>query len=221
LGCEKEKIKVHRMGIHVESFRFREREIKRDGRINILTIGRLVEKKGHEYAIRAMAKVIKRFPRVRYLIAGGGPLMKPLKDQSKNLGIDRQVRFYGECNQDEVVKLYELAHIFLLPSVTSSQGDQEGIPMVLMEAQAVGLPIVSTCHSGIPEGIRNGESGFLVSEKNVDAIADRIYYLIEHPRKCGRMGREGRRWIENEFDQKKLDSRLIQFYECLLKVNTP
>lgn len=219
LVCQREKIRVFRMGISMELFRFREREIGRDGPVRILSVGRLVEKKGHWYAIQALARVMKRYPRIEYLVAGDGPLMKPLKELVSSLEIGSRVQFYGECDQQEVLGLYDRSHIFLLPSVTSARGDREGIPVVLMEAQAAGLPVIATRHSGIPEGVRDGESAFLVPERDSDAIADRISYLLNHPGIWGKMGRAGRRLIEEDFNVEKLNVELKYLFEELLERN--
>lgn len=217
LGCEREKIRVHRMGIQLELFRFQQRKVNRNDHVNILSVGRLVEKKGHLYAIQAMARVFKRYSRVDYLIAGDGPLKNVLQDRARKLGISDRVQFLGGCDRDEMIRLYERSHIFILPSVTSSGGDQEGIPVVLLEAQAAGMPVVTTRHSGIPEGVISGESAFLIPEKDITAITERICFLIENPGEWGKMGRCGRHLIESEFNQKKLNTELKHLFEELLK----
>ncbi|OQX53652.1 MAG: colanic acid biosynthesis glycosyltransferase WcaL, partial [Candidatus Cloacimonas sp. 4484_209] len=181
LGCDEKKIVVHRMGINLEKFEFSERGKQTGEPIKILTIGRLVEKKGHRYAIEAVSKIVKKHKNIEYIIAGDGPLRQGLESLVRKLEIEKYVKFLGVVNQDELLKLYQYVHIFILPSMTARNGDQEGIPVVLMEAQATGLPVISTFHSGIPEGVLDGKSGFLVPEKDVDALADRLEYLIEHP----------------------------------------
>jgi len=217
LGCDEKKIIVHRMGIDLKKFKFSER-IKQPGEpIKILTIGRLVEKKGHEYAIRAIAKVVKKYRNIEYLIAGDGPLRNKLEGLVQELGIEKHVKFLGAIEQNEVLKLYQQAHIFVLPSITASNGDQEGIPVVLMEAQATGLPVISTYHTGIPEVIVEGKSGFLVPEKDVDALAERLEYLIEHPEIWPEMGRYGRKFVEEKYDIKKLNQKLVEIYQKLIE----
>ncbi|MBA7689291.1 GDP-mannose-dependent alpha-(1-6)-phosphatidylinositol monomannoside mannosyltransferase [subsurface metagenome] len=135
----------------------------------------------------------------------------------KSSKIKNYVKILGAVEQDEILKLYQQAHIFVLPSVTASNGDQEGIPVVLMEAQAVGLPIISTYHSGIPEVIMDGKSGFLVPEKDVNALADRLDYLIEHPEIWSEMGRCGRNFVEEKYDIKKLNQQLVEIYQNLIR----
>lgn len=216
LGCNENKIMVHKMGIDLQKFKYSERKIQPEEPIRILTLGRLIEKKGHEYAIKAVAKVITKYKNVIYIIAGDGSLRNKLESLVSELGIKNYVKFLGAVEQNEVLKLYQQAHILVLPSVTAKNGDQEGIPVVLMEAQAMGLPVLSTYHSGIPEVIVDGKSGFLVPEKDVDALAERMGYLIEHPQLWSEMGRYGRKYIEKNYNIDQLNSQLVEIYQKLL-----
>jgi len=219
LGCDEKKVIVHRMGINLEKFKFSERRKQPREPTKLLNIGRLVEKKGHEYAIRALAKIIKNHKNIEYIIAGDGPLRSNLENLVSKLGIMNYVKFLGAVEQNEVLKLYQQAHIFVLPSVTASNGDQEGIPVVLMEAQATGLPVISTYHSGISEVIINDKSGFLVSEKDVDALAGKLEYLIKHPKIWPEMGRAGRKFVEEKYNIKKLNQQLVKIYQNLIEGN--
>ena len=216
LGCPSEKIMVHRMGININKFSFFPRK-KDANTIKVLSVCRLVEKKGIEYAIKAINLVKHRFSDINYLIVGDGPLKNNLQRLVMNLNLSDKVIFLGPKTSDEVQRLMQESHIFLLPSVTSQSGDMEGIPVVLMEALATGLPVISTRHSGIPELIIDGESGFLVPEKNVEAIAEKLEYLIMHPEIWPEMGRKGRELVEQNFDIKKLNQNLINIYYSLLK----
>lgn len=213
LGCKEDRIKVHRMGIDLQKFNFSEKKIRPEESVKILTVGRLVEKKGHEYAIRAITKMIYRNKNVIYIIAGDGPLKNRLKSLVSESGINDYVNFLGAVDQNEVRKLYEQAHFLVLPSITAKNGDKEGIPVVLMEAQAAGLPVISTYHSGIPEVITDGKSGFLVPEKDADALSDRILYLIEHPELWPEMGSYGRKVVEKNYNIKILNQQLVEIYQ--------
>jgi len=217
LGCNEKKTIVHRMGNNLEKFKFSERRKKPGESIEVLTVGRLIEKKGHEYAIKAIAKIVRKYRNIEYIIAGDGPLRSKLEDLVSELGIESYIKFLGAVEQNEVLKLYYESHIFVLPSVTASNGDQEGIPVVLMEAQATGLPVISTYHTGIPEVVLDGKSGFLVPEKDVDALAERLEYLIEHPELWPDMGRYGRKFVEEKHDIKKLNQKLVEIYQNLIE----
>ncbi|MFW6194334.1 MAG: glycosyltransferase [Halobacteriota archaeon] len=214
MGCDKDKIIVHHMGINPRRFEFLERK-PNDGPVKILMVGRLTEKKGHQYAIKAIAKVLRFSKNIQYLIAGDGPLKDSLESLTTSLGVEDYVKFLGRVNDSELLKLYREAHIFLLPSVTSRDGDKEGIPVVLMESMATGLPVVSTKHSGIPELVSDGESGFLVPEKDIDSLAEKIEYLIKNPELWPEMGREGRKIVEEYYDIDKLNRRLVDIYKSL------
>ncbi len=216
LNCEEKKIVVHHMGINLERFKFSERRKYFGEPIKILTIGRLVEKKGHKYIIKAIAKIIKKYRNIEYIIAGDGPLEIKLKNLATELGIREYVKFLGAVKQDEVLTLYQQAHIFVLPSITAINGDQEGIPVVLMEAQAAGLPIISTFHTGIPEAVVDGKSGFLVPERDVNALAERLEYLIKHSEIWPEMRSYGRKFVEEKYDIKKLNRKLVEIYQNLI-----
>lgn len=219
-GCDDKKMRVHRMGINLERYKYSKKRIQSGETIKILTIGRLVEKKGHEFAIRAMKKVTEKYKKINYIVAGDGPLRNQLEYLVDRLGISEHVKFIGSVDQNEVFKLYQQSHIFCLSSVTSSQGDQEGIPVVLMEAQAAGLPIISTYHTGIPELVINGKSGFLVPERDIDALAERFIFLIEHPEIWEEMGRYGRRIVQKKYDIRILNKQLIDICIKLLNEST-
>ena len=126
------------------------------------------------------------------------------------------VIFTGVVTQTEAIDLFQDAHVFILPSVTAQDGDQEGIPSVLFEAQACGLPIISSQHSGIPELIIDGKSGLLVPEKDIKALSNKIEYLIEHQELWKSMGKFGRRFIEENYDIENLNKTLEGNYFDLI-----
>ena len=218
LGCDEDKIVVHRMGVDIEQFKFVPHVYQNGKPIRLLTVGRLVEKKGLKYAICAFAMVNKRHPQwpIQYDIVGEGVLRRRLEVIIEELGIQNKVNFLGPKIHEEVKELMMQAYIFILPSATAENGDQEGIPVTLMEAMATGIPVISTYHSGIPELVQDGKCGFLVPERDVDALAEKIEYLIEHPGLWPEMGRYGRKFVERHYDIKKLNQRLVKIYEEVL-----
>jgi colanic acid/amylovoran biosynthesis glycosyltransferase len=217
MGCDPKKIVVHRMGVDIESFPFHSRSITADHTFKIVTIARLVEKKGVEYGVRAVAQLLSEYPQISYDIVGDGPLMGSLQGLVTELGVSDRIRFLGWKNSDEIEELLGAAHALLAPSVTAENGDQEGIPVALMEAMAVGVPVISTFHTGIPELIDNEVSGFLVPERDVDLLKLRISSLIEHPEKSMEFAIAARNKIEAEFDIKKLNSQLLNILGVDLK----
>jgi len=215
LGCEESKIQVLRSGLALSNFEFTPRRRGTDEPTKLLTIARLVEKKGVAYGIEAVARLKASGHRVRYTIVGDGPLRKDLEQRIQRLGLFEEVRLVGAQNHDDVLSMLQDAHILLAPSVTASTGDQEGIPNALKEAMAMGLPVLSTVHSGIPELVEDGVSGFLVPERDVEALADRLACLLDHPELWPEMGRAGRTRVEAEYDIRKLNDQLLAHYRGL------
>jgi colanic acid/amylovoran biosynthesis glycosyltransferase len=220
-GCSPQKIVVHRMGVDLKKFTFAPRRLRQDGKVRLLTVARLANKKGVEYGIQAVANVLRKHPHVEYNIAGDGPLKNDLANLVDTLNINDKVRLLGWKRQEEIVELMKSADILLAPSVTSGDGEQEGIPVVLMEALARGLPVLSTQHAGIPELIQDGESGFLVPERDVNALTERLEFLVQHQELWPEMGRAGRDYIERHHDINKLNDQLVQLYQRLLDGELP
>jgi len=217
LECQEKKIIILPVGLRIAKFKFSTRKIQPGEYIKILTVGRLIEKKGHKYAIKAISKIVKKYNKIEYIIAGEGSLRNELEELVEDLHIKRYVKFLGAVEQKEVLKLYQQAHIFILPSVTASNGDREGQALVIQEAQATGLPIVSTLHNGIPEGVLDGKSGFLVPERDVDALTEKLEYLIKHPEIWPDIGQYGRKFVEEHYDINKLNQRLVEIYQNLIE----
>lgn len=211
-GCNKHKIFVHHSGIDIEKFSFKHRSFPEDGIIKILSVGRLVEKKGMKYLIDAVKKVYEQYSSIRLCIAGEGKLRSQLEAQVEQLQLGEVVTFLGEVSQAEVIHEMQQSHLFVLASTTTSEGNQEGIPNVLKEAMASGLPVVSTKHAGIPELVRHGKSGFLVNERDSAAMSDSLLWLINNPDQWNKIGKEGRRVVTRLFNTQKQIEELESIY---------
>jgi colanic acid/amylovoran biosynthesis glycosyltransferase len=212
-GCDPGKIQVLHSGIDLRHLAFAERQPPGDGEpIRIVTVARLVEKKGVAYAIQAVARLLAAGRCVTYTVVGEGGLRGELERLIAELGVGAHMRLLGWRNQDEVVRLCRDAHLMVAPSITAANGDQEGIPNAVKEAMALGLPVVATRHSGIPELVEDGVSGLLVPERDVDALADRLTYLIDHGDAWGTMAQAGRARVETDFDIETLNDRLERLY---------
>jgi colanic acid/amylovoran biosynthesis glycosyltransferase len=217
-GCDPEKITVLPSGVDCRRFTYTTRQRHSGEATRLLTVARLIEKKGLGYAIQAVARLARDGKSVSYVIAGDGPLRSSLEELVESTGLKSRVQFLGWVEQEQIRRLLEDAHILVAPSVTAQDGDQEGIPNVLKEAMATGLPVVSTHHSGIPELVQNGVSGFLVAERDVEALAERLAFLIDHPETWPELGRAGRRKVEAGFDVERLNDRLVALYAKLLEL---
>jgi colanic acid/amylovoran biosynthesis glycosyltransferase len=144
-----------------------------------------------------------------------------LQNLIDTLNAGDNIKLLGWKTQAEVADLLMASDILLAPSVTTEKGDEEGIPGVIMEAFAQRLPVVSTYHAGIPEVVKDGESGFLVPERDVHAMADRLERLIEVPELRFALGQNGRTFVEEHYDVDKLNDRLVRIYQQLLGGELP
>lgn len=214
LGCPQGQIAVNRSGIDCSKFAFSPRYPSPDGRTRIVTVGRLVGKKGIEYGIRAVAKLSKTYS-LEYSIVGDGELRKDLEELIETLDVSHIVKLLGWRNQQEIVEILNNSQISIAPSVTY-KGSQDAPVNTLKEAMATGMPVIGTAHGGIPELVKDGVTGFLVPERDADAIAERISYLVEHPEIWTRIGRAGRTYVEEHYDIHKLNDELVKIYRQVL-----
>jgi glycosyltransferase involved in cell wall biosynthesis len=193
-----EKVHVIHVGIDVGKFPFREargdenppRE-RREWRV--LSVARMDRDKGLDYLIRAVASLKDRIPDISLTLVGEGPEKPALEALATSLGIEHLVRFTGPLEHDQVVREYGEADAFVLPSFW------EGIPVVIIEAMAVGVPVVATNITGIPELITDGQSGFLVPTADSEAIARSLAQLAEEPGLAREFALRGREKVEREF----------------------
>lgn len=212
LGCDSTRVAVHRMGIDCSRFVFSPRSPAADGVIRLASVARLVEKKGIEYAIRAVAELTATGRPILYTIVGDGPLMKMLERLVSELGLGDTVRLVGEKSQPDLIHILDAAHLFLAPSVVSRDGDEEGTPAVIMEAMAMGLPVIATRHSGIPELVEDGVSGRLVPERDPRALARAIVEIADRPDVWPAFGRAGRNRVLAQHDIEALNDSLVALY---------
>lgn len=215
-GCRDDKIKVLYSGIDVADFNPSNLPAPQDGVVHVATVGRLTGKKGIIYGLRAVQKVLQAGYGMRYTIVGEGMLRPELEDFIAQNNLSEYVVLAGWKSNAEVLDLLKNIHILIAPSITTDDGDQEGIPNILKEAMAMGKPVIATDHSGIPELVEDGTSGFIVPERDVGALADRLVYLINHPEKWPDFGQAGRARIENDYDINKLSRRLVSYYDEVL-----
>jgi len=179
----------------------------------LLTVGRLVPKKGHMYAIDAVSSLVEKYPDIKYHVIGGGNEEKGLRRRIESRGIESNVEFLGKVSDSRLKREFSEAAVFVLPSVIDETGDRDGIPVVLMEAMAMRIPCISTYVSGIPELITDSETGLLVPERDVNALADGIKSLIEHPEKRDSIGTSARSFLESNHRISVEANKLIQGFD--------
>lgn len=210
-GFPPEKIVVHYIGVNTEAF-------KSDPSVQrvpvVLCVGRMSEKKGCEYLIKAMAQVQAVMPDLELVIIGEGKLRRPLEELAAKLL--RRYRFLGAQPPDIVKSWMNRALMLVAPSVTDSTGDSEGLPIVILEAQAMGLPVVSSIHAGIPEAVVQGETGFLASERDWKALAEYIMQLLRDESLWQRFSKKGQERVRNLFSLQKQAGVLEEIYKQVL-----
>lgn len=215
MGCPAQKIAVSRMGVNMERFALRP-ETVRNETLQIISVARLTEKKGLHVAIEACRQLKVRGVNFHYRILGIGPWERRLKTLIEQYQLDDVVEMPGFKPSHEVKALLDEADVFLLPSVTGADGDMEGIPVALMEAMAVGIPVVSTQHSGIPELIDADHSGWLVPENDPTALADRLGELNQMTRTALQpVVQKAREKVESEFNQQVINRQLASLLQML------
>jgi colanic acid/amylovoran biosynthesis glycosyltransferase len=182
-----------------------------------MTVGRFVEKKGIEYGIKAISHLVSSgFNQIEYNIVGDGLLRDKIEHLIDRLYLKDYVKLQGQKTQQEIIQIMDKSHIFIAPSVTSEAGDQDAPVNTLKEAMAMGLPVISTWHGGIPELVENNISGFLVPERDAQAIAEKLKYLMTHPQIWRSMTDAGRKKVKEKYDINRLNNQLIKTYENLL-----
>ena len=180
----KEKIEIIPMGIDLGKFRneINKNNLKTNYNITskfvILFVGRLVEVKGCEYLIKGFKSVIDEVNDVQLIIVGSGPLEAKVKKLAKKLNMEKYVRFEGFVEHNTISDYYSLSDIVVFPSIVDSSGFEEGLPVVLLEALAVGKAVVATRTKGVMEIIKEGYNGFLVEQKNPEQIAEKVLELL-------------------------------------------
>jgi len=212
LGCAPEKIEIQRAGIPLADFPFRERPLPDNGQWRLLQAGRLIEKKGWKTTLRAFARFRKEFAGARLTIAGEGPQLEELQSLARGLQIDGAVDFVGFVSQEELRALFYSSHIFLHPSETGRDGNQEGVPNSMLEAMAAGLPVFATRHGGIPEAVENNLSGILVNERDHRALADALIDCARDPARLAAMGCVASESVVKNFNQTEQARLLEEIY---------
>lgn len=188
----------------------------RPGGPHLIAIGRLVEKKGFEDAIRGAASARRDLPHLTLEIIGDGPLLPSLSALIRELGAGDAIRLSGPLPHADVVRRLAVSDLLIAPSVTARSGDQDAPVNTLKEAMAMELPVIATRHGGIPELVVDGEMGRLVHERDPDGIAAAIRDLDGQRARWQEMGRRGRRAVLETYDKDIVMARLIEAYREIL-----
>ncbi len=177
--------------------------------VQLLSVGRAVEKKGFDTLLQALAQLPAEF-NWRWTHVAGGPLLDKLKRQANRLGLDKHITFLGSQAQSEVLKAYRAADLFVLPCRIAADGDRDGLPNVILEAQSQRLPVISTPVSGVPELVEDGINGVLVKPDNPEELSRAILELSRNPVQRHEMGEAGMRKVHEKFDAANEITQLLQ-----------
>lgn len=213
-GIKREKLGIIPFGVDTEFFK--PIQVQKDlETFQILAVGYLIERKGFEYLIKAMKEVLIKHNNVKLNIVGSGPLEGRLKNLIIKLKLENHIQILNNVPDEKLLELYNSSDLFVLPSIVDSQGNTEGLGVVLLEAMACGLPVIGSDIGGIPDIIHDGETGILVSEKNSMDISKAIMKLIENEDLRDTIAFKGYKLSNEHFSWEKIANEYITIYNVL------
>jgi len=211
-SCDTSRVEIIRCG--VESRLFTQRTAQSiEQPITIGLLGRFVEKKGIDVLLRAAAELLKKDCQLQLKLAGDGPLFDEMVALSKQLGIESHVNFIGSVPHHAVSSFLNELDIFVLPCVKDSQGDMDGIPVVLMEAMLSGIPVISSELSGLPELVIDGKTGYLTQPGDYQGLAECITRIYQQPKKTQQMVNRAAELVTEQYDLHKNSQKLKRLFE--------
>ncbi len=224
LGCPEHKVRVQRLGIDVENIAFRPRVWDGTGPLRFLIASSFREKKGIPYALEALGVLGQKIPFQVTIIGDASDKPRSRREKERILAtiekhnLGSRIRMLGYQPYSVLLEEAYRHHIFLSPSVTASDGDTEGgAPISIIEMCASGMPVVSTRHCDIPSVIRDGVTGLLADERDVDGLVRNLSWLIEHPALWEKMLLAAREHIKSEFDARVQGEKLAEIYRRLVE----
>jgi glycosyltransferase involved in cell wall biosynthesis len=213
LGFPENKIKVIRFGVNTDKFNY-QRNFSLDS--HLMMVGRMVEKKGFKYALKTLKLLNSNGKTLKLDLYGDGPLRNKLEELTDRLNIGNQVNFHGYVSIEKIRKELQNHSLLLVPSVTASDDDQEGLPNTILEGMASGIPVIASNHAAIPEAIINGETGFLVPERKPQAIAGVIEKILDQNGEIQAIRNNARKLIEEQYSVKRLVQNTEGFYTKII-----
>lgn len=218
IGCPEDKIQMQRIAIKTERYPYRDRQHKNNGEtVRILFCGSFREKKGLVYALKAVKKAIQIYPTLEFIIVGDGPQRERIDSVINENNMQPYVKLKGFLDHSQMIAEMDKADLFIHPSITAKNGNSEGgAPTVILEAQACGLPILSTTHADIPYIVNDKESGLLSAEGDVEQLSQNLIRLLQNQSLWSRMGKEGRKQVENHHEISTESKKLELKYQQLL-----
>jgi colanic acid/amylovoran biosynthesis glycosyltransferase len=217
LGCLPEKIVRITPYWNMDGFPYRPHGRRQGESFRVLSVARLIDVKGIDDGVRAVAMARRIYPDISYDIVGEGPLRADLELLIHHLGLDAHVTLHGAQPGAYVQRMMEQAHAFLLPSRRTQSGDEEGLGVALLEAQSAGLPVIATQHGAFPEVVAQDVTGFLASERMPEELARYLVELIEHPEEALAMGAAARDRVETRFAPAGISRQIEALYQEMIE----
>ncbi|MCP5055170.1 MAG: glycosyltransferase family 4 protein [bacterium] len=212
-GADPDRIHVVYRGTDLSRFEYVDRRARpADDPVRALMVGRIVEKKGHRYALEALEALAAKDKKVHLTVVGEGEAYHEIRRLRRRLGLQGEVELVGSTDHHGVRQHMRESDFLVHCSITPESGDVEGIPNVVVEAQAMGLPVIGTIHGGIGEAVRDGETGLLVPERAVVPLTEAIEALMDRERRL-RFGRQARDFVEANFNIKSQVDQHLAIYE--------
>lgn len=213
LGFQEKKISVVRFGLDTDQLRFRENyNLNPD----VMMVGRMVEKKGFEYAIKSLFKLKRSGLNLNLNLFGNGPLLPGLQSLVRTLEMENTVHFHGFQPVEKIIDAHSKHALLIAPSVKASDGDMEGLPNTILESMALGTPVIATRHAAIPEAVEHNKSGFLVDEKDIDGLASILSDIYNNQFDLEQIRRNARNRIEDEYRVNRMVQDTERIYNELL-----
>lgn len=217
LGCPAKKITLIRSGIDLRKFPMQPAPEVENGKFRLLSVGRLTEKKGMDTLVKAFRRVRDKHPQAKLIIVGDGEEKRKLRRMVKKYRLEKQVVLKGALPHREVQRELARCHLFVIACKTARNGNQEGIPNVLMEAMATGRPVISTYHAGIPELVKNNVTGYLVPERSPSKLARKIVQVLGAKHEWPQIAAQARKKVERSHDIEKQRAKLENLYLRVMK----
>ena len=215
VGISSSKIKVIPIGIDTNFFKGSPKKLPEKTSIELITVGRLVQLKGHEFALRAIKILSDQGLNMRYTVVGDGALKEYLTALTSKLGLHNKVRFLGACSQEKIKSYLDSSHIFLMPSTYDNISKRcEAFGLVSLEAQAMGLPVIGFDSGGFPETIINEKTGYIVRDRSSKELAEKVLYLVKNKNVYAEFSKDA---ILNskKFDSEHTTRKYLELYKEL------
>ncbi|MBI4709172.1 MAG: glycosyltransferase [Candidatus Portnoybacteria bacterium] len=218
MGFPPEKLLVHYTALNIDNYEFNYKPLLAGEKFKLVTVGSFLEKKGLDDSIRAIGEVVSRgYKNIELNIVGGRfpDYEKMLRDLVDELKLNDRVVFRGLLPHSQTIAFFKEMHLMIQLSRRAQNGDTDDLPFVLLEGEICGLPVITTRHVGIPDGVKVGESGFLVEERNWKEAAEKIISLLDNPEKLKDLSFGANRFMKEKFDIKEYNQRLAGLYDEL------